>query len=264
MFVGARGFVFEGKTSDDFGLVLCRFQGNEPSSSYGGGIEFSKTDRPIQNRWYKTGNSYYKEPIQFYFQVVKANFKPFDAYEYSIISRWLQRKDSYKDFMIVRTDYDNIHFNVMLNTEPIAVSGNIVGISVSAICDSAFGYGHMFKKTVNVNGTAEFTILDMSDEIGYIYPDCRIEVQNDCDVIVTNITDNRVFRINKCVTGEIISIDGKYLEASTTALLHNLYNNFNYKFIRITNDYNNRKNKFKLEGNFIFTMQYRPVRKVMI
>ena len=61
---------------------------------------------------------------------------------------------------------------------------------------------------------------------------------------------------------EIIKIEGKYLQISTTALSHKIYEDCNYIFPRIINDYDKRKNVFTIEGNCSLKMQYRPIRKV--
>ena len=263
MLVDAKGFTFAGKTSDEFGLIMCSFEGSEPSDTSGGKIEFTKIDSSIQNRWYKTGNANYSEPLQFSFQIVKSTFEPFDAYDYSSIARWLVRKDGYKDFMITRSDYDNIHFNVQMNIEPIEVAGNIVGITVNGITDSPFGYSQLNKYVIECNGFTEYTIFDLSDEIGYIYPDIEIEVKDNCDVIITNTHENRTFSLKNCVANEIIKIDGKLLQMTTNAN-RNLYENTNYIYPRIANDYDNRKNVFKIQGNCIVTMRYREIRKVVV
>ena len=263
MVVDAKGFTFAGKTSDEFGLIMCSFEGSEPSDTSGGKIEFTKIDSSIQNRWYKTGNANYSEPLQFSFQIVKSTFEPFDAYDYSSIARWLVRKDGYKDFMITRSDYDNIHFNVQMNIEPIEVAGNIVGITVNGITDSPFGYNQLITKTIDVNGSDTFSFVDMSDEIGYIYPDIEIEVKDNCDVIITNTHENRTFSLKNCVANEIIKINGKLLQMTTNAN-RNLYDNTNYIYPRIANDYDNRKNIFKIQGNCIVTMRYREIRKVVV
>ena len=100
------------------------------------------------------------------------------------------RKDGYKDFMITRSDYDNIHFNVQMNIEPIEVAGNIVGITVNGITDSPFGYNQLITKTIDVNGSDTFSFVDMSDEIGYIYPDIEIEINSACDLKIINQSEN--------------------------------------------------------------------------
>ena len=264
MVVDAKGFTFAGKTSDEFGLIMCSFEGSEPSDTSGGKIEFTKIDSSIQNRWYKTGNANYSEPLQFSFQIVKGTFEPFDAYDYSSIARWLVRKDGYKDFMITRSDYDNIHFNVQMNIEPIEVAGNIVGITVNGITDSPFGYNQLITKTIDVNGSDTFSFVDMSDEIGYIYPDIEIDISSACNLKITNETSGEIFKLDNCINNEVIKIDGTILEINSTALSHKIYNDTNFKFPRIVNDFNKRTNVFKIEGNCSLTMKYRPIRKVVI
>ena len=93
MTIQTRGFTFDNKTSYEYGLMVCEFDGNTPSDTTGGNIEFTLTSSPIQNRWCKNGNANYSEAIKFEFQVMKQNFEPIDSYEYSAIARLLQRKD---------------------------------------------------------------------------------------------------------------------------------------------------------------------------
>ena len=49
------------------------------------------------------------------------------------------------------------------------------------------------KYVIESNGSTEYTIFDLSDETGYIYPDIEIEVNDNCDVIITNTHENRTF-----------------------------------------------------------------------
>lgn len=135
MTIQTRGFTFDNKTSDEYGLMVCEFDGNTPSDTTGGNIEFTLTSSPIQNRWYKNGNSSYSEAIKFEFQVMKQNFEPIDSYEYSAIARWLQRKDNYKEFTVTRLDYDTVHFNAQLNVSPISIAGDIIGITITGTTD---------------------------------------------------------------------------------------------------------------------------------
>ena len=137
--------------------------------------------------------------------------------------------------MITRRDYDNIHFFTQFNISPVEVAGNIVGITVTGITDSPFGYSQLNKYVIECNGSTEYTIFDLSDEIGYIYPDIEIEVNDNCDVIITNIHENRTFSLKNCVANEVIKIDGKLLQMTTNAN-RNLYENTNYIYPRIAND----------------------------
>ena len=110
MTVYTNGFIFNDITSDELGLMVCEFDGNAPSETSGGNIEFTLTSAPVQNRWYKSGNTNYSEAIKFAFQVIKKNKEPIDSYEYPTYARLLQRKDDYKEFTITKLDYDTVHF----------------------------------------------------------------------------------------------------------------------------------------------------------
>ena len=75
MTVQTNGFIYDGKTSDDFGLIVCKIDGSNASDTSGGEIEITKVESPIQNRWIKSGNSNYTGALQFGFQVCKSNFQ---------------------------------------------------------------------------------------------------------------------------------------------------------------------------------------------
>lgn len=265
MTVYTNGFIFDDITSDELGLMVCEFNGNTPSETSGGNIEFTLTSAPVQNRWYKSGNTNYSEAIKFAFQVIKQNQEPIDSYEYSTYARLLQRKDDYKEFTITKLDYDTIHFYVQLNISPIQVGGDIMGLNITGTTDSPYAYGQMITKKISTeNGIGMLKFADMSDEVGYIYPDIEIDISSACNIKITNETSGEIFKLNNCVNNEIINIDSTILEMTSTALSHKLYEDSNYKFPRIVNDINKRTNIFKVEGNCSITMKYRPIRKVVI
>ena len=265
MTVYTNGFIFDNITSDELGLMVCEFNGNTPSETSGGNIEFTLTSAPVQNRWYKSGNTNYSEAIKFAFQVIKQNQEPIDSYEYSTYARLLQRKDDYKEFTITKLDYDTIHFYVQLNISPIQVGGDIMGLNITGTTDSPYAYGQMITKKISTeNGIGMLKFADMSDEIGYIYPDIEIDISSACNLKITNETSGEIFKLNNCVNNEIINIDSTILEMTSTALSHKLYEDSNYKFPRIVNDINKRTNVFKVDGNCTVTMKYRPIRKVVI
>lgn len=263
MAVHPTGFVFDDKTTEEFGLILCSFDSGYEDGVAGSEIEFTKTSNPVRKRWYKTGNATYQSPLEFSVQVAKPSFEEFDTYELAAIQRWLIRQDGYKDFQFIQKDYDNVHFNVMVNKMEYVGTGIVRGITINFVCDSPFGYGHLEKFKYSASGnTLVFKIIDMSDEIGYIYPDVTIEILQNCNLSIHNSIENRTFTVKNCIKNEVITIDGKTLQMSTTAISHNLYNDSNYIFPRIANKYYERTNIFTINGKCNITMSYRPIRKV--
>jgi hypothetical protein len=261
--INAKGFEFNNHTSEEFGLIICNFDSGDSEGSAGSHMSFTLSSSPILNRWYKFGNAVYDEQLSFSFQVAKINFESFDSYELASIQRWLIRKDDYKDFQFIKGDYDDVHFNAQINiSEYQYIGGEIYGFTIEVTCDSPFGYAHEITKKVDTSVSDTIEFYDISDEIGYIYPDIEIETPTGGDITIINSFDNRKFYINNCENNEIITIDGKILQFTTTVVNHDIYSNTNYTFPRISNDDNNRKNVFTITGNAIVTMKYRPVRKV--
>lgn len=71
--------------------------------------------------------------------------------------------------------------------------------------------------------------VDMSDEIGYIYPDIEIDISSACNLKITNETSGEIFKLDNCINNEVIKIDGTILEITSTAISHKIYNDTNYK-----------------------------------
>lgn len=263
MAVHPSGFVFDDKVSDEFGLIICSFESGYEDGLAGSEIEFTKTSNPVCKRWIKTGNAVYQSPLEFSIQVAKPDFIEFDSYELAAIQRWLIRQDGYKDFQFIQSDYDDVHFNVMVNKIEYVGTGIVQGLTINCVCDSPFGYGHLVKKEFTTSsGERSFKIIDLSDEVGYIYPDMTIEILSNCNLIIHNSIEDRTFKLENCIQNEIITINGKSLQMSSTAIKHKLYNDSNFIFPRVANKYYERTNIFTITGDCNITLSYRPIRKV--
>ena len=58
MTVYTNGFTFDNITSDELGLMVCEFNGNTPSETSGGNIEFTLTSAPVQHRCYTRASTH--------------------------------------------------------------------------------------------------------------------------------------------------------------------------------------------------------------
>lgn len=263
MAISPIGFSFNGISSEEFNLIMCSLdsEDNQDMNNAGSKIEFSKTSTPINKKWYKTGNANYQEPLSFIISVCKSNFEPFDTYEQSAISRWLIKQDTYKELNIIQSDYDDITYMAMVNNIEYQGFGNVLFMLISFVCDSSFGYGHIFTKRIDKTENT-FQIIDMSDEIGYIYPNIKIRILSDCDFKLYNEIENREFYIKNCKKDELITIDGNILQIHSSNPNHDIYNDSNYIFPRIVNKHNCRKNNFTITGESEIEISYRPIKKV--
>lgn len=263
MSLSPNGFVFDGVSSEEFGLVIAFYDSKWEGGSAGSEMEFTKTSNPVRKRWIKIGQANYQNPLEFTFQVMKRQFVPFDSYELSAISRWLIRQDGYKRLQFVQEDYSDVYFNAYVKSTNYIGDGKILALEITFVCDAPFGYGEKIKGTWDVSShTENFYFHDMSDEVGYIYPDMTITIHESCDFTIHNSIENRNFIIRSCVPNEVITINGNVLQMKTTSVTHNLYESSNFNFFRFSNTYNTRKNIITVTGKSTIQFSYIPIRKV--
>ena len=114
--------------------------------------------------------------------------------------------------------------------------------------------------TKDLSANEQFSIIDESDNIGYIYPDIQIKCKSDGDLELHNSIEDRTTIIKNCKSGEIISID-KNLNISTSLSSHKIYNDFNFIFFRIANSFNNNQNIISVNISCEITIKYYPIVK---
>lgn len=263
MTISATNFVYDNLTTEEFGVIICSFNGTEDESSGGSKIEFTKPSVPINKKWLKLGQAQYQEPLEIKVQICKNDFSEFDSYDKAAIARWLVQQDNYKELRFSNCDYEDVMFMAMVNEIEYIGAGKTIGISINFICDAPFGYGHKMKYDIDtsVDGN-EFTLIDLGDEIGYIYPDIHITFNNDCNFELYNSIEDRKFTISNCKENEEIHVLGEFLQMETNVESHMIYNDSNLIFPRVANFYNNRKNNFRVTGDCKLSLEYRPIRKV--
>lgn len=262
MAICAERFIFDDIPCEKYGLMICNF-GSVSENGTISTIEVTKSSIPIQNKWFITGNVSYKEALSFKFQVAKVDFSIIDSYEQSAITRWLMRKDGYKRLQFIQNDFENIYFNVIVDSIKILTCGSLTyGLEISCIADSPFGYDHVSSIDTVLMANEPITYLDLSDEIGYIYPDLTITILQSGNLSIHNSIENRYFKVNNCMANEIIKINGDTLTMTSNINSHSIYNDFNFEFFRIANNLSTRKNVITSNLKCRFQMSLSPIRKV--
>lgn len=261
-------FTFRGESLSQRGYKLCCFNGQTSS-------EIAVTDSQRNfNLIHMFGGKY--QPIAFtsYNEalIMEMDICKYDCpsetvliiqpNETSEIKRWLSSPIA-NEFRLSDTAYDGIFWKGSFNVEEIHFCGECVGFHLTFTSVAPFGYRDTvtLEGTVAANGTV--AINDTSDEEGYIYPDMSITLQADGDLEIENDFDNRKTVINGCESGEIINLT-HLLQASTNKVAHILGNDFNYKFVRINNEYGNTVNNLTFNLPCEYLISYTPVAKVVI
>lgn len=266
-------FEYAGKRLSDFGMMLCHIAdsvGTE-AKNIGSQITFNTSYKSSLNK-FQLISSQYDEAYTTTLQICKnvCNIKSNEEFIYTEVEirnvmRWLNRK-TYNKFKAIYEDgqYSQTWYNASFNIQAIKLGDDVIGFELTMNTDAPFGYYEQTEYTFNIEESdQEFTIYDFSDEVGYAYPDLvKIECLDDCDIEITSSKDEESVRINNCVKGEIIELIGKNKIITTNMDSHKkLYNDFNYNFLKIHNDYEDGENVYNVSHPCNITIVYSPICK---
>lgn len=115
---------------------------------------------------------------------------------------------------------------------------------------------------ISIGQVYKASLNDISYEEGYIYPEMEITVKKDGDLKIHNSIENRETYIANCKANEIITFDYPVIRSSDSS--HNIQNDFNWKFFRIANTYNNSRNDLVISLPCSIKIKYSPIVKVGI
>ena len=135
----------------------------------------------------------------------------------------------------------------------------IYGIELTFISTYPYGFEDNIKQTCNGKN---FTIYNNSDEVGTLYPTVIITCNEAGDLSIENDMDNEIMVIKNCSAGEVITIDSKYKIIFTNDKSHDIYNDFNWNYLKVCNTYDMRFNNYISSLDITIEINYSPVRKV--
>lgn len=261
----ATDFEYDGLLLSDLGFMICQFDESTgfASSSAGSNLDVT-TIMQNSGRKHLIVNSSYQDSYSPTFSICKKSGGQISTDEYGFIMHWLNRPKFCK-LVILTPDWQQINYMCVFNLEKVEHRGKIIGFNLTAITDSAFGWGDPIQDDFVIEtayGTHD--ILDESDEIGYAYPDSlKITCQGDGDLIVSNsIEPDRRMKISDCTSGEIIELNGKTFEVSSSTD-DNIYDRFNFTYLRIANTSLDAINTLRFTLPCSVSLIYTPARKVV-
>lgn len=261
-------FEFNGKKLSSFGFIVCSFDSIKNTSDSGSNITFSHTS--MFNGTRQPVSSFeYKECISDTFSICKnpcnynGNIVAITQEEERNILKWLNVKE-FKKFKPTDKYYSDVFFNGSFNGERIYNNGELVGFNLTIVTDSPFAYAE--QKKFDFTTTTEnqkIVIIDLSDEIGFLYPDMTITCNSSGNLSLTNEFDSRMTYIKNCKAGEVITFkNNSVIESSLTS--HKIQNDFNYNFLRVCNDGEKTANQIVVSIPSKISITYNPLRKVVI
>lgn len=266
-------FEYDGQYLSDYNFMICSFESSSGSEvvSAGSTITFNTVPRHRGKKYSLTGTQY-DECIQSKFTIAKKVCLDEDMMitkdEYRDLMRWLNRHEFLK-FQILDESEDFIepcYFNASFNVEKRLINGKLYGLDLTLETDKPFGYGEERVITLDMKAGEEYIVVDTSDEIGHIYPDLTIKCNAGGELKLTNLTFSTdigrdYMSIKDCKQTETITVYGDTFIIETDSKEHNLYDSFNFNFLRIENAYNNRENVITTTLPCILEIKYKPIIK---
>lgn len=250
--MNAIDFEYDNKYLSDYGFIICDFNFSNGANEIDSGskIKFSKISQNNGKRQL-LANVQYDECVTATFDICK-NPDIYDPdemeisdEEYRIIMRWLNRKTFLK-FQFIDEDKsrDLCYYNASFNLSKLYINNILCGIRLNLETDSPFGYGieKTFKLIFDENNS-EAVIEDISDEIGFIYPEVEIICNGNGTLSLKNITRSCNTEIKNCSSGEVIKLLGNTNVITSSISGRDIANDFNFDFFKIGNTIENRNNK---------------------
>ena len=268
-------FEYDGQRLSDYGCGVCHISGSADLNtvSLGSKITFNTINMTQQNK-FKLISTQYDEAYTTTLEIAKFDCRDrnnhiFSTAEIAKLTRWLNRK-KYCKFKMIYLDGKcaNMYYMGTFNVDMIVYGGNVIGLQLTLQTNAPFAYYDPIDCEMNFDKPgAMASIYDMSDEIGYIYPNnVIIKCLASGNLTINNSQDgNRNTVINNCINGEILTLDGENKIITSSKNHEKLYNDFNYNFIRISNKYENNmdntQNIFTASMPCNITFTYSPICK---
>lgn len=260
----AYDFEYNGRNLSDFGFIICSFdsKGLETVSD-GSQITFN-TISTMGGKKHKLVSTQYDDCLTTTFQICKhscANgVQPITPSEHRELTRWLNRKKFLK-FKPLSEEYIDVYFEATFNISKIELNGKIYGLELEIITNAPFAFKEPRTITIkNTEQNGKHSINDTSYEEGYIYPYVEITINEDGDLSIYNAIEDRETCIANCVSGEVITLDYPIIQSSISS--HNIQNDFNWKFFRVANTYDNSRNDLTISIPCTMKVKYSPIVKI--
>ena len=245
-----RSFIYDGKPSEEFGLLISNIDADGVNESMGSSsmeIEEQKVFRRATPYFFGATPSPKLE-----FELSAFSEDDIDAETFGIIQRWLFSSREYKKLQIDQPDMQQVYFNCFLQEPEIVRVGSIIkGFNCTVTCDSPFAY--KFPQTTTYTYTADVvdeteTYYNMSEDKGaYLHPETMVITMNNLggDVTITNESDNdRVVSFTGLLGDEVLTISPNYQTISSSSGLKRLSAS-NKKFLRLVPN----KNVLRIQGS---------------
>ncbi len=240
-------FIFNEIPCFEYGLMVYDIESSEEDG------KFTSAPEILEDRTYRRYTPLHygttqKNPLVFDFTFGTSidsidKDKPIDRYEMEAIATWLTEHDTYKYLEIIQPDMEIIRYKcIITNLEYITYGKFPWAFRCTVTCDSPYAYSYPEVTKINISNKAD-TVIECRASCKYYYPKLIInkgQGSNSNSLSIINHSDNdREFCLTNIPSGvgEII-IDNEN-EIITNSANLNIYDSFNFNYLRLVRGYNN-------------------------
>lgn len=265
-------FEYAGELLSDYGMVIGNFDGSSDGTVQSGAdIKFNQIKPSLSDKSLIVSSSY-EESYSTTFQILRNpcliedfNDMYLDTTEVSQLQRWLCQKQ-YKKFKVPQDGYYDLYWNAVFSSQQIMFCGKIIGLEITMYTDHPYAFNDELEIEYDCSDNNEFTVYNLSDETGVLYPRIEIEILEDTDsfLIYNQSEIYRKTEVKNCSNGEVITFSGdsKVIKTSFETVHKKLAQDFNFIYPRIMNTYEDRENIFHVNTPCRIKMYYSPIKKV--
>lgn len=257
-------FEFDGRSLSSFGMTICSF-GDKGLETVDNGSKVSfNTVSVLDGSLHRKTSVVYEDCLEATIQICKyscsTDVKEITSTDFRELTKWLCRKNFLK-FKFLSKDYIDLYYEAKIDVSRIELDGRLYGLELNITTNRPFAIKEPRIITIkNTIQNGKHSINDTSYEEGYIYPNTEITVVEDGDLDIYNALENRHTIIKNCVANEVITMDYPIIHSSISS--HNIQNDFNWKFFRVANTYDNSRNDLTISIPCTMKVKYSPIVKV--
>ncbi|MDE6024222.1 MAG: hypothetical protein K2G45_02085 [Lachnospiraceae bacterium] len=262
----ATKFIYNGHSSDEYGIIIASFDGNEGVVD-GGEVEVTAVQTPGKDV-YDYYTSQFPNVLTWNFSVIKnpciANDEMwFSSDEERHIVKWLMGEDGYHELYFEQEDYIQVFYMAYCNVKPRQINGRTIGFNITATSNCGYGFSKEYVRTDNfiVNGENKTIQIQVNNDLKRkVYP--QITIKNGSgDFTITNsdISGNVICKSSfKNITGTL-EMDSQD-DIITGLTSPDCFVNWNFLYLvdgmnELTCD---------CETNVELTVKYREIRRVIV
>lgn len=324
----AYNFEYAGKTLEEFGMILCQFDGSKGVETVSDGCEVVFHTVPSLNGLKNnTTSTAYEDVLECVLQVCKykcnGDIQEITESEHREFTKWLGRRKFLK-FKVFDENHIDLYYEATFGISRIEIDDKLYGFElaiktnrpfalkeaktttitckegkevygwkkyqtdpeiemlgyVTSIDENTYPQGKVDENDniiegahtdgyqyVSIGQVYKASLNDTSYEEGYIYPQMEITIGdiddkpvNERKLTIYNSIENRETYIKNCTSGEVITFDYPVIQSSD--LSHDIQNDFNWKFFRVANTYDNSRNDLVISLPCSIKIKYSPIVKV--